>query len=54
VGRCGLDATDSGQGPVADSSEPGNEPSGTIKGKKFLNQLSDQLLKQDPVPGISF
>jgi hypothetical protein len=40
VGGCGLDASGSGQGPVAGSSENGNEPSGSmgsIKGGKFLD-----------------
>jgi hypothetical protein len=32
VARCGLDAFDSGQGPVAGCCEHGNEPSGSIKG----------------------
>jgi hypothetical protein len=31
VGRCGLDASGSGQGPVASSCEP----SGSMKGKEF-------------------
>jgi hypothetical protein len=30
--RCGLDASHSGQGPVAGSCEHGNEPSGCVKG----------------------
>jgi hypothetical protein len=37
VARCGLDSSDSGQGPVAGSCEHGNEPSGSIKGGKFLD-----------------
>jgi hypothetical protein len=33
------------------SCEYNNEPSGSIKGKRFLNQLSDyQLLKDDSIP----
>jgi hypothetical protein len=32
MGRCGLDASGSGQGPVAISYEHGNEPSISIKG----------------------
>jgi len=31
VGRCGLDSSCSGYGPVADPCEQGNEPSGSIK-----------------------
>jgi len=32
---------------VAGSCEYRNESSGTIKGLKFLNELSDELLKKD-------
>jgi hypothetical protein len=32
VEKCGLDASGSGQGTVADSSENGNETSGRMKG----------------------
>jgi hypothetical protein len=32
MGRCELDSPGSGQGPVVDWSEHGNEPSGSIKG----------------------
>jgi hypothetical protein len=32
-----MDASDSGQGPVADSCEHGNEPPGSIKGEEFLD-----------------
>jgi len=39
--RCGLDATGSGQGPMADSCEHSNEPLGSIKGREFLDYLSD-------------
>jgi hypothetical protein len=41
VGRCGLDTSGSGQGPVADSYEHGNEPLGSTEGEEFLDQLSD-------------
>jgi hypothetical protein len=41
VGRCELDASGSGQGPVAGCCEHGNEPSGSIKGGEFLDSLSD-------------
>jgi len=37
VGRCGLDAFDSGQRPVADSCKHGIENSGSIKGGEFLD-----------------
>jgi hypothetical protein len=36
VGRCGLDSSVSGYGPVAGSCEYSNEPSNSIKGGKFL------------------
>jgi hypothetical protein len=36
VGRCGLDSSGSGWGPVAGSCEEGNEPSGSIEGGEFL------------------
>jgi hypothetical protein len=36
---------------VASSCERGNEPSGSIKGREFLDQLSDFLLfKKDSAP----
>jgi hypothetical protein len=37
VGMYGLDASGSGQGQVADSCEHGNEPSGSTKGREFLD-----------------
>jgi len=47
----GVDASGSGEGPVVDSCEHGNESSGFTKGDKFLYQLSDyQLLKKDYAP----
>jgi hypothetical protein len=36
MGGCGLDASGSGQGPVAGCCEHGSEPSGSIKGGEFL------------------
>jgi hypothetical protein len=36
-----LNASSSGQGPVAGSYEHGNEPSGSIKGREFLHYLGD-------------
>jgi hypothetical protein len=35
VGRCGLDATGSGQGPVGGSCELSNEHLVSVKGKGF-------------------
>jgi hypothetical protein len=37
VWRCGLTSSGSGWGPVAGSCEHGNEPSGSIKGREFLD-----------------
>jgi hypothetical protein len=37
VGRCGLDSSGSGQGPFVGSCEQSNEPSGSIKGRKFID-----------------
>lgn len=39
--ECGLDSTDTGQNPAAGSCELGNEPSWSIQGGGFLNQLGD-------------
>jgi hypothetical protein len=50
-GGLGLDSFGSGQGPVARSCEHGNELSGSIKGGKFLDGLSDyRLFKKDSAP----
>jgi hypothetical protein len=37
VGRCGLNSFGSGEGPVVGPCEHGNEPSGSIKGREFLD-----------------
>jgi hypothetical protein len=37
VGSCGVNVSSSGQGPVAGSCEHSNEPSGYMKGGKFLD-----------------
>jgi hypothetical protein len=37
VGRCGLDSSGSGQGPLMGYCEHGSEPSGYIKGGEFLD-----------------
>jgi hypothetical protein len=37
VGRCGLDSSGSGEGPVAGSCEYDNEPLGSIKDRKLLD-----------------
>jgi hypothetical protein len=41
VDRCGLDASELEQGPVAGYCDHGNEPSGSMKGGEFLDRLSD-------------
>jgi hypothetical protein len=41
VGICGLDSSGSGEGPVADCCERGNELSGCIKWWEFLDELSE-------------
>jgi hypothetical protein len=40
--ECGLDLISSGYSPVAGFSEHGNEPSSSIKGRIFLDQLRDR------------
>jgi hypothetical protein len=37
VGRCGLDASGSGQRPVVGSCEHGNKPSGSINGGQLMS-----------------
>jgi hypothetical protein len=37
VGRCGVDSSGSGQGPVAGCCEDSKEPSGSRKGGEFLD-----------------
>jgi hypothetical protein len=45
---CSLDSSGSGQGPVAGCCEHGEKPSGSTKGREFINQMIDyQLLKED-------
>jgi hypothetical protein len=41
VERCGVDASASGDGPLAGFCEHGNEHSGSIKGGQFRDWLSD-------------
>jgi hypothetical protein len=40
VGRCGLDVSGLGKGPVAGFCKHGNEPSGSIKGGGFLHRVT--------------
>jgi hypothetical protein len=40
MGRCGLDASGSGKGPVAGCCEHGNEPSDFIKREEIIEKLS--------------
>jgi hypothetical protein len=37
VGRCGLESSGTGKGPMASSCEHGNELAGSIKGGEFLD-----------------
>ena len=43
----GLDWAGPGQRQVADACECGNEPSGSVKGGEFLDQLQNQLASQE-------
>jgi hypothetical protein len=53
VASCVLNASRSKQGPVADSCEHDNESSSSIKGGKFLDNLSDcELLKKESAEWI--
>jgi hypothetical protein len=48
VGRCLLNSSGSGYGLRAGCSEHGNEPSGVVKGREYLDQLSNHhLLRRD-------
>jgi hypothetical protein len=47
---CGLESSGSGKGPMAGSCEHGDEPSGFIKWREFLELLSNcRHLKKDSV-----
>jgi hypothetical protein len=52
-----LDASGSGYGPVACSCEHGNEPSGSINGGEFLEEVSDYYILNKVsvplLPGVS-
>jgi len=51
VGRCGVDASDSGQEPVVGSSDHSDEPLGSVKGREFLDSFNDyHHLKKDSAP----
>jgi len=41
MGKCGLDLSSSGQGPVAGPFEHGNVLSDSIKAGEFLDYMSD-------------
>jgi hypothetical protein len=41
VGGCGLDSSGLRQGQVVGPCEYSNEPLGSIKGREFLDKLSD-------------
>jgi hypothetical protein len=44
----GLDSPGSDYGPQADSCENGDEPSGSVKDREFVDQLSDSQLLNAP------
>jgi len=50
LGRCVLDSSGLGQGPVESSCERGNEPSGPIRGEEFFDQLDVYQLLKDSAP----
>jgi hypothetical protein len=47
VVKCGLDLFSSGQVPVASSRVYGNESLGSIRGKKFADQLNNYYLTDE-------
>jgi hypothetical protein len=50
---CGLNSSDSGQGPVAGSCKHGSENLGPIRGGESFDQLSDYQYLKDSAPAIS-
>jgi hypothetical protein len=44
VGICVLDASGSGQGPLAGCYDDGNEPSGSIKDGEFIDYIFSRRL----------
>jgi hypothetical protein len=51
VQGCGLNSRVSGGVPVVGSREHVNEPSGSVEGREFLDQLSNyKLLNKDSAP----
>jgi hypothetical protein len=54
VGKCGLNPSSSGEGPVAGPYKHGNESLGSIKGGEFLDHMSDYKLSGRTLPyGVS-
>jgi hypothetical protein len=53
VGRCELESSGAGCGPVAGCFEHDDKPSGFIKGGKFLDQLSDLASQERLLHGDS-
>jgi hypothetical protein len=51
---CGLDPSGSGLGPVAGSCEHSNVPSGSTKGRTFLEQLSTLSASQEGLCSMEF
>jgi len=54
VGRCGLDAPDSGQGPVAVCFKHGDDSSSSMKGGEFLDQLTINVLRRTLLHGVRY
>jgi len=52
LGRCGLDSSGSGYGPVAGSCEHDNQPSGSIKGREFLDCVTISFSRWTLLHGV--
>jgi hypothetical protein len=53
MGVCGLESSDSGWEQVVGFCEHSDEPPGSVKGREFLDYLSDcSLSKRTPLHGI--
>jgi hypothetical protein len=47
---CGIYPPDIGNGPVVDSCQHSNEPSGSVKCRKFVEKLGDYHLIENYAP----
>jgi hypothetical protein len=50
VGRCELDSSGSGEGAVAKSCKHGNEPSGYIKARQYLDSDYSEAERSTDLP----